>query len=121
MRRFLCLCAALFSCFLVAPSQQPAQPAAPAPNEQFQALQAHFDRVVSARFNNLFAGVKTVEQWERRKEKTRDELRKMLWHDLRWASGPPPAKIVHREQRSEYVIENIVLQTAPGVYLTANL
>ena len=117
MRRFLFLCAALFSCFLVALSQQPAQPA---PNEQFQELQAHFDRVVSARFNNLFAEVKTVEQWERRKEKSRAELRKMLWHDRRLPSGPR-ATIVHREQRPEYVIENIVLQTAPGVYLTANL
>src|ERR671922_1863839 len=97
MRRFLFLCAALFSCFLVALSQQPAQPA---PNEQFQELQAHFDRVVSARFNNLFAEVKTVEQWERRKEKSRAELRKMLWHDRRLPSGPR-ATIVHREQRPE--------------------
>lgn len=117
MRGFLCLCTWLFSCFLVAHSQQPAQPAT---NEQFQALQAHFDRVVSRRFNNLFAGVKTVEQWERRKEKSRQELRKMLWHDRRLPAGPP-ATIVHREERSQYVIENIVLQTAPGVYLTANL
>ncbi len=117
MQRFLCLCAALCLCALVAFSQQPAPPA---PNEQFQALQSHFERVVSARFTNLFAGVKTVEQWERRKEKSRAELRKMLWHDRHWSSGPP-AKIVYREQRPEYVIENIVLQTAPGVYLTANL
>src|SRR5262245_65031228 len=112
MRRFLSLCAALCFCLLVAPSQQPAQPA---PNEQFQALQAHFDRVIGARFSNLFAGVKTVEQWERRKEKSRDELRKMLWHNRRWSPGQPPDKIVHREQRSEYVIENIVLHTAPGI------
>lgn len=120
MQRFLYLCAALCSCFLVASSQQPAQPTPPSPNEQFQALQAHFERVVSARFTNLFAGVKTVEQWERRKEKSRAELRKMLWHDRRLPAGPP-AKIVHREERPQYIIENIVIQTAPGVFLTANL
>lgn len=120
MRRFVCLCAALCLCVLVARSQQPAQTAPPSPNEQFQALQAHFERVIGARFNQLFAGVETVEQWERRKEKARAELKKMLWHDLRLPAGTP-AKIVHREQRPEYVIENIVLQTAPGVYLTANL
>lgn len=117
MRRFFSLCAVLCLCVLTTPSQQPAQPT---PNEEFQALQAHFDRVIGARFTNLFAGVKTTEQWERRKEKSRAELRKMLWNDRR-LSSVPPATIVSREQRSEYVIENIVLQTAPGIYLTANL
>ena len=41
MRRFFRLCAALCLCVLVAHSQQPAQPS---PNEEFQALQAHFAR-----------------------------------------------------------------------------
>ena len=117
MRRFFSLCAVLCLCVLTTPSQQPAQPT---PNEEFQALQAHFNRVIGARFDILFADVKTTEQWERRKEKSRAELRKMLWNDRRLPSGPP-ATIVSREQRSEYVIENIVLQTAPGIYLTANL
>lgn len=115
MRKFLCVCAALPWCFLVAPSQQPAQ------NEQFQGLQAHFDRVISARFDSLFDGIKSVGQWEQRKQKSRDALRKMLWHHNRWPSGPPPATIVRREQRPEYTIEALILQTAPGLYLTANL
>lgn len=117
VQRILSLGAALGLCVLDASSQQPAQPA---PNEPFQALQAHFDRVISARFNNLFAEVKTVEQWERRKEEARAELRKMLWHDRQLPEGAS-AKIVHREQRPDYNIENIVLETAPGVYVTANL
>jgi len=116
MRKVLCLCAALLLCFVVATSQQQ-----PAQNEQFQSLQAHFDRVIGARFNTLFDGIKSVGQWEQRKEKSRESLRKMLWHNRRWPSEPPPATIVRREQRPEYTIEDLILQTAPGVYLTANL
>lgn len=118
MRRWLSLCAVTGLCVWLAFAQQPAPPA---PNEQFQALQAHFERAIDARFHNLFAGITTVEQWERRKEKARHELRKMLWHDWRWSVQPPSVQIAHREQRADYTIENIVFQTAPGVYVTANL
>ena len=102
-------------CVLTAFSQAPAQ------NEQFKTLQAHFDRVITARFNTLFDGIESVGQWERRKQKTRDALRKMLWHNRRLPSGPPPAKLVHREERGEYAVEVLTLETAPGLYLTTNL
>jgi cephalosporin-C deacetylase-like acetyl esterase len=45
----------------------------------------------------------------------------MLWHDRVWPSTPPPARITNREQYPAYVVENIVLETAPGIYATANL
>jgi cephalosporin-C deacetylase-like acetyl esterase len=45
----------------------------------------------------------------------------MLWHNRRWPAGPPPATIVRREERTGYIVEAIVLQTAPGLYLTTNL
>jgi cephalosporin-C deacetylase-like acetyl esterase len=90
-------------------------------NREFEALQAHFERVVAKRFDQLFDGVTTTGQWEDRKEKTRTALRKMLWHDMRLSDGAPPATVTHREEHPTYTIENIVLETAPKVFLTANL
>jgi cephalosporin-C deacetylase-like acetyl esterase len=89
--------------------------------KEFQALQAHFERVVSHRHATLFEGVKSVPQWEVRKEAGRRALERMLWGDFRWPAAPPPAKIARRERRAHYELENIVLETAPNVYLTANL
>ena len=45
----------------------------------------------------------------------------MLWHDMRWPDAPPPATVTHREQRAAYTIENLVIETAPKLFLTANL
>ncbi|MCI0390180.1 MAG: acetylxylan esterase [Acidobacteria bacterium] len=115
MRKYLYPCVLLVSGVLTASSQTPVQ------NEQFKALQAHFDRVIAARYNTLFDGIESVAQWEQRKQKTRDALRKMLWHNRRLPFGPPPAKLVHREERGEYTLEVLTLETAPGLYLTTNL
>lgn len=93
----------------------------PAQNEQFQALQSHFERVISARFDTLFSGIRNVEQWEERKERTRRALTRMLWHDRRWPDGPPRTTIVRREERSGYTLECLILETAPHLYSTANL
>ncbi len=94
---------------------------AAAQNREFEALQAHFERVVGQRSDRLFSGITTVEQWEQRKRKTRAALTKMLWHDLRWPDTPPPATMTHREELPGYTIENIVIETAPKLFLTANL
>ena len=88
---------------------------------EFQALQAHLERKVTARFDALFHGIATVPQWEERKRQTRAALEKMLWNDLRWPALPPPASITGRDERREYTIENLVLETLPGLHSTANL
>jgi cephalosporin-C deacetylase-like acetyl esterase len=93
----------------------------PPQNEEFRALQAHFDREINDRFNRLFEGIENLRQWEERKQRTRQVLEKMLWHNRRFPSGPPPAKLAGREERSEYTVEALILETAPGLYLTANL
>jgi cephalosporin-C deacetylase-like acetyl esterase len=90
-------------------------------NAEFEALQAHFERVVGRRSGQLFAGITTVGQWEERKKTARSELQKMLWHDMRLPDTPPPATVTHTEQRETYTIENLVIETAPKVFLTANL
>lgn len=88
---------------------------------EFEALQSHFERCVRSRNERLFQGISTVGQWERRKQEVRAQLKKMLWHDRRWPDQPPAAVITHRQTQDRYVIENLVLETAPKLFVTANL
>ena len=92
-----------------------------AQNEEFQALQSHFERVIHARHHALFSGIEDIAQWEKRKIQTRSILSQLLWHDRRWPDSPPPARITGRVERAAYTIENLVLETAPNFYSTANL
>src|SRR5262249_39961806 len=106
---------ALGVCLLSVFSQSPPQ------NEEFRALQAHFEREIDRRFNRLFDGIETVRQWDERKQRIRGALEKMLWHNRRFPSRPPPARLAGREERAEYTVESLVLETAPRLYVTANL
>lgn len=94
---------------------------APVQNREFEALQAHFERVIGERSSQLFKGITTVEQWQERKQKTRRALQKMLWHDMRWPDTPPAATVTHRSEHPGYTIENLVIETAPKLFVTANL
>jgi cephalosporin-C deacetylase-like acetyl esterase len=108
-------------CVLAAGNRPVAQTKAPPPNKELEALHAHFETVVRRRHDQLFTGITNVEQWERRRRDSRAALEKMLWHDLRWPDQPPPATVTHKEQFAAYTLENIVLETRPGLFLTANL
>jgi cephalosporin-C deacetylase-like acetyl esterase len=90
-------------------------------NREFEALQAHFEKTVNRRHEQLFSGIASLTEWERRKARIRASLEKMLWHNLRWPEGPPPAAVTHTELRTRYRLENLVIETAPKVFLTANL
>lgn len=114
-----CVVAAL--CLLNAPSGAPAQTKEAPQNAELEALQAHFEQVIGRRHDRLFRSITTVAQWEHRRDQARAELARMLWHDMRWPDTPPPATVTHREQHPGYTIENLVLETAPRVFLTANL
>jgi cephalosporin-C deacetylase-like acetyl esterase len=114
-------CAVLGLCLLAAPHVPVAQTEVPPPNKELEALHAHFESAVRRRHERLFSGIATVEQWEQRRQRSREALARMLWHDARWPDAPPPATVTHREQFPSYTIENIVLETRPGLFLTANL
>jgi cephalosporin-C deacetylase-like acetyl esterase len=92
-----------------------------AQNENFEALQSHFERVITARFDTLFSRIDNVKQWEARKIRTREALYRMLWHDRRWPESPPDVRITRRLEKPDYTVECLVLETAPGLYATANL
>ena len=38
-----------------------------------------------------------------------------------WPEAPPRATVTHRQEYDGYTTENLVLETAPGVFVTANL
>ena len=114
MKHFQAL-ALLGLCLLGAPTHLGAQP------RELLALQAHFDRAVSARSGALFSGIASVGQWQPRRDVLRAALTRMLWHENRWPAIPPRATITGRVDRPAYTIENLVLETAPRLYLTANL
>jgi cephalosporin-C deacetylase-like acetyl esterase len=109
-------------CLLTAASAEPfAQSREPAKNEELEALQAHFENVISVRHDRVFSSITTIEQWERRSQQIREALVKMLWADMPWPDTPPPATVTHREQHPGYTVENLVLETAPRLFSTANL
>jgi cephalosporin-C deacetylase-like acetyl esterase len=109
-------------CLLAATSAAPStQSKEPPNNKEFEALHAHFEKVISERHDRAFSSIATVEQWERRKREMSAALYRMLWSDMRWPDAPPPATVTHRQQHPSYTIENVVLETAPKVFLTANL
>ncbi|HUU26657.1 MAG TPA: hypothetical protein VM123_02490 [archaeon] len=89
-------------------------------NENYAALQSHFERVTKERFNALFDGIKTVKDWESERSAVRAKLLQMLGHGRDWPREPPACRITHRVERRDYVLECLVLQTDPGVYVTAN-
>ncbi|MBI4660899.1 MAG: acetylxylan esterase [Verrucomicrobia bacterium] len=99
----------------VLPNQLAAQ------NQEFLSLQTHFERVISTRSHAVFDGIEDVAQWEERKRQTRSALARMLWHDRRWPDSPPPSRITARVEHAKYTIENLVLESAPKLYATANL
>ena len=95
-------------CLIATAALQP-QP----PTPEFQALQAHFDDVVSARHAALFRDISSLPAWEARKREIRDALRQMLWGNRAWPSAPPVARITNRIEHAGYRIESLVLETAP--------
>ena len=98
---------------------QPSPP--PLDTAEMKALQAHFERVIATRHEAAFKPFTSPAQWEPRKVQLRRDLERMLWHDYSWPATPPPARVTHRTEYGKYTIENIVLETAPKLYLTANL
>jgi len=102
-------------CFITCSSQLKAR------NEHFKALQSHFERVISARFDTLFSQVRTVAQWKEHRERIRLAFGMMLWHDFQWPARPPQVEVSRHIERPDYLVECLILETAANLYSTANL
>ena len=110
-----CVAAALGVAALV--SHPSAQNKVPPPNRELETLHAHFETVVARRHDQLFKEIATAGDWEPRKQALRASLAKMLWHDMRWPDAPPRAEVTGRHEYAEYTVENLVIETAPKLYL----
>ena len=114
-------CVLLGLCTMATLAEPRGQTREPAPNKELEALQAHFQATIGRRHAQLFNSVSSVADWERERQRLRTALTKMLWNDMPWPEAPPRATVTHRQEYKGYTTENLVLETAPGVYLTANL
>ena len=92
----------------------------PAWNEHYDAIQRHFETVVKERFAGAFEGIDNVAEWEKERAVIKARLLKVLGHDRPWPLQPPEVRITGRVERADYVLECLVLETAPGLYITAN-
>ncbi len=88
---------------------------------EYEALQAHFDRAVEARQRQHTQGLASSAAWEQRKGPLRAKLERSLWHDWKPPLGTPRATITGTETFAGYTMENIVIESAPGLYSTSNL
>jgi len=89
-------------------------------NEHYSALQKHFETVVNENSARAFEGVDNVAGWEKERTAIKAKLLKMMGHDRLWPVQPPGVKITNRVERADYIMECLVLETAPGLYITAN-
>jgi len=106
---------------LAATAAAQVRPAQAPQNAEYESLQAYFNRAIERRHEDVFRGIRSVAQWEPRKKQARAALSQMLWHNLPWPQTPPMASVSHRAEYPAYTLENLVIETAPGLFLTANL
>ncbi len=89
-------------------------------NEHYDAVQRHFETMVKERFDQIFDGIEDVAEWEKERAVIKRKLLKMLGHHRTWPVQPPDVRITSRVERPDYVLECIVFETAPGLFITAN-
>ena len=75
--------------------------------------------MIKRRHDRLFSGISTVRQWEQRKQRAAAPADALARHAL---AGPSTTSNGHEQTglRSLHS-RNLVLETVPGVFLTANL
>lgn len=85
---------------------------------QFQSYLAGRAAAITAR--NL-AGIATKADWQRRRPEVRSQVLYMLGLDPMPVRTPLNARITRRFEREGYRVENVVFESMPRLYVTANL
>ena len=96
-------------------------PSARAWNEHYTALQRHMERVTANRTEQAFAGLKSPKDWRDRRATIKARLEHVMGYDREWPEEPPQVQITNTITRPEFTVECVVAETAPGIYVTANL
>ena len=67
------------------------------------------------------ADIRSASDWHKRRPEARKQLLYMLGLDPMPARTPLNARVTKRFERDGYRVENIVFESLPGLYVTANL
>lgn len=87
---------------------------------QDEALQAYFAAEVNRIEANSFAGIKSLEEWQRERPRLQQELREMLGLDPLPPRGDLRAVVTGQVERDGIVVEKLHFQSSPGLYVTGN-
>ncbi len=90
-------------------------------NEHYTALQEHMVRATAGRTEQVLDGLTSLESWQGQRQQIKAKLEHAFGFDREWPAQPPAAKISGTIERDKFTVENLVIETAPGVYVTANL
>lgn len=80
----------------------------------------HLKRVVMEMSARCLEEVNTLEDWKAQRSELRRQLLEMLGLDPLPPRTPLKAQITDRVEREAYRIENLVIQSMPGLYVTGN-
>ena len=97
--------------------------APPAPDTGFgDSLLRQYLRAETARLTeNCLSDIATLEDWTSRREEYRRQLREMLGLDPLPERTPLEAVVTGTVDHPEFTVENLHLQSRPGLYVTGNL
>jgi dienelactone hydrolase len=84
-------------------------------------LGEYFERETKRIEDAAFSGIKTGEHWEEARAGYLDQLRSMLGLSPMPEKTPLLPEITGRHERDDVVVENLVFQSRPGLYVTGNL
>ena len=83
---------------------------------------AEYFRVETAKLSDAcLADIRTLDDWKNRREEYRRQLLEMLGLDPLPSRSPLNPVVTGKVEHDEFTVENLHLQSRPGLYLTGNL
>lgn len=86
-----------------------------------QRLERFFADQVAAIEQTTFAGIDSAEAWQQRREELVDQLREMLGLNPWPERTPLEAEVRGEIDGDGFIVERVLFQSRPGLYVTANL
>jgi len=112
VRKFTLMCGFLWLCVLVQPPVLGGEY-----DKMLEFLQAEARKIT----DSAFQGIGSLADWETRRPGVRRKLLYMLGLDPLPPRTPLNLRVTGRHERPGFTVENIVFESLPGLYVTANL
>ncbi|MEL6108143.1 MAG: prolyl oligopeptidase family serine peptidase [Planctomycetota bacterium] len=84
-------------------------------------LTAYFQTEIESIASQNLSGIRTLEDWDSKRERYRAELLEMLGLQPLPQRTPLEAEITGTTEHEEFLVEKLHFQSRPGLYVTANL